>query len=183
DPGADYAVETIMPANGLVYVGGDFDHIGGQPRGHIAALDPVSGLATAWDPHADGLVKTLGIKYTAFPPSVTIFVGGYFTLIGGQLHNSIAAVDAGTGQVLSWDPGANGSVDALVVSGKTLYVGGRFTLIGGQWRSHVAALDTGGGLANSWDPSANDLVTSLIATGGTIYAAGAFTSIGGQPRT
>ncbi|GIW09479.1 MAG: hypothetical protein KatS3mg061_0536 [Dehalococcoidia bacterium] len=65
----------------------------------------------------------------------TVYVGGLFTSVGGQARNYLAALDAATGNVTSWNPNANGSVYALAVSGSTVYVGGDFTSVGGQARN------------------------------------------------
>jgi hypothetical protein len=42
DPRANSGVESMLVHGGKVYVGGYFSSVGGQPRGNIAALDPVS---------------------------------------------------------------------------------------------------------------------------------------------
>lgn len=49
-PEPDYIVQDILMRPGLVYVAGSFSSVGGQPRAGIAALDPVTGLATPWNP-------------------------------------------------------------------------------------------------------------------------------------
>ena len=72
----------------------------------------------------------------------TVYAGGQFISIGGQTHNRIAALDAGTGAATAWDPNANNTVYALAVNGVTVYAGGYFTSIGGQARNSIAALDT-----------------------------------------
>src|SRR5206468_1528981 len=84
--------------------------IGGQARNHIAALNKAgSGLATPWDPNANGSVSALALDGT------TVCTGGNFTSIGGLTRNNIAALDATTGQATPWNPSANGVVDALAV--------------------------------------------------------------------
>jgi hypothetical protein len=63
--------------------------------------------------------------------------------MGGQLRTHIAALNAATGAVTSWNPNANDVVRALAVSGSTIYAGGGFARIGGGYQPYVAALATG----------------------------------------
>jgi hypothetical protein len=111
----------------------------------------------------------------------TVFAGGGFSIIGGQLRNLIAALDATNGLATAWNPGVHfGGVYALAVSGDTVYAGGDFTDVGGQARDGIAALDATSALATAWHPVVDGRVNALAASGGTVYAGGGFTSISGQ---
>ncbi len=120
----------------------------------------------------------------------TIYVGGAFTQAtdapanGGATvtRNRIAAIDATTGALLSWNPNASNDVSALAVIGSNVYAGGSFTTIGGSARNRIAALDAATGTATAWDPNANSLVYALAVSGSTVYVGGAFTTIGGSGR-
>ncbi|MGQ0721160.1 MAG: T9SS type A sorting domain-containing protein [Candidatus Eiseniibacteriota bacterium] len=109
-------------------------------------------------------------------------MGGGFSSIGGQPRKSIAAISTTSGLATTWNPGADGVVHAIAVSGSTVYVGGRFTTTGGQPRSNIAALDSATGAATTWSPHADSFVLALAATGTTVYAGGSFNSVGGEPR-
>jgi len=160
-------------SGGMVYAGGYFTSIGGQPRNRLAAIDS-TGTATAWNPGVGGTVEALAVD------GGTVYAGGNFTQVGGQPRNRIAAIDA-AGSVTSWDPNANSIVYELAVSGGMVYAVGFFTNVGGQPRNHIAAIDAAGN-ATAWDPNANGPVYALAVSGGTVYAGGNFTTIGGQPR-
>ena len=175
-------VEALVVSGTTVYVGGYFTEIGGQPRNHIAALDAITGTATDWNPNINSSSVDCSV-YALAVSGTTIYAGGRFSNIGGQMRSYVAALDATTGLATDWNPNANSSVYALVISGTTIYVGGNFSTIGGQIRNHIAALDVSTGSPTAWNPGANgSLVLALALSGTTIYAGGDFTTIGGQAR-
>lgn len=57
----------------------------------------------------------------------------------------LAAFDATTGEVTSWDPRPNGPVFSIVADGPTVYVGGQYTTIGGAPRSNLGAVSAAAG--------------------------------------
>jgi hypothetical protein len=182
NPNANASVLALAVSGSTVYAGGYFSSIGGQTRNYIAALDAATGAATDWNPNA-----TVGYFNRIFALAVsgsTVYAGGWFSSIGGQTRNRIAALDAATtGAATDWNPNPNDYVNALAVSGSTVYAGGSFTSIGGQARNHIAALDAAStGVATDWNPNADSWVSALAVSSSTVYAGGYFTSIGGQPR-
>ena len=175
-PGSHPFIHDLEVSDGTVYVAGEFDTLGGQPRQSIAALDAVTGSATSWSVDFEpGIIRDLAVD------GATVYVGGAFTSIGGQPRSSIAALDRKTGHATSWDPGANLDVHQLMVHGGWVYAGGTFTSIGGQSRWRLAALDPVTGAATGWNPNMNAAVSSLAADDAAVYASGAFTTVGGQP--
>lgn len=176
DPDINYDVFTLVVHGTTVYVGGNFTTIGDLNRNCIAALDAVTGSATDWNPDASGsnytYVMSLAVNGTA------VYAGGSFATIGGASRNSIAALDAITGNATSWNPNTIGDVNCLTILGTNVFAGGYFTGIGGQNRNNIAALDIATGTATSWNPDANEQVDALAANGTTVYASGMFTGIG-----
>src|SRR5207244_2405398 len=81
--------------------------IGGAARNNVAALDATTGLATGWNPNANGQVRTLAMSGS------TIYAGGSFTAVGGATRFRTAALDATTGLATAWTSHANGAVYAL----------------------------------------------------------------------
>ena len=163
----------------MVYAGGFFTNVGGQARSRIAALDPVTGLATAWNPGAGGSVRS--VLALALSGNV-VYAGGVFAAVGGQVRNHLAALDATSGLATLWNPLADTSVLAIAAKGGVVYVGGRFTTIGGQARNRIAALDTTSGLATAWNPDADGDVYSVATSGGSVIVGGVFFTLGGQAR-
>ena len=158
-----------MVSGATIYAGGYFTSIGGQARNSIAALDAVTGAATAWNPNASSYVNALAVSGS------TVYAGGDFTSIGGQARNRIAALDAVTGTATAWDPNASdpaSGINALAVSGSTVYAGGRFSSIGGQVRNNIAALDAATGAATPWNRTRTPTSRLLAVSGATLYAGG-----------
>ena len=179
-PSVNDLVLALAVSGSTVYIGGYFTSVGGQTRNYIAALDATTGAATAWDPSA-------GSRWPCFVTALavsgsTVYVGGWFTTIGGQTRNRIAALDATTGAATAWNPNANSYLNVLAVSGNVVYVGGAFDSIGGRARNHIAALDATTGIATAWKPDANGIVSDLAVSGSVVYAGGSFGTIGAQAR-
>lgn len=192
------SVYALAATTATVYVGGNFTHVGGVERNYLAAFDAVSGAPTAWNPNVYN--GRLSLTSTSFDfPTVsalavsgrTVYVGGLYDKIGGQVRTNLAALDAVTGAVTSWNPAINhfgasffglNQVCALAVSGSTVYVGGGFSDIGGLYRNNLAALDAVTGQAAAWNPAAGSTVRALAISGGWVYAGGYLNSIGGVIR-
>jgi uncharacterized delta-60 repeat protein len=77
DSNANGSVFTIaVQADGKILAGGSFNgsnSIGGQTRGRIARLDPVTGLADSFDPNANDFVLAIAVQADG-----KILAGGYF---------------------------------------------------------------------------------------------------------
>jgi trimeric autotransporter adhesin len=184
DEGAqtDGQVYAVLAAGDTVYLAGDFAHVNGIARDHLAAVDAATGELTDWDPKANGPVMSLA----ASSDGNRIYAGGDFTAVDGIPRSRMVAVDAVTGAVNGrWKAGANSVVRALAASGDRVYIGGDFTKVAGQRRTHLASVDgTTGKLKKEWTPTANGVVRTIaISAGGKrIYVGGSFTSISGKSR-
>ena len=178
NPNADRPVHALAASGSTIYVGGEFYFVGGQQRPQLAALDAVSGLATAWNPGGSGTIPQAIVAFGG-----KVYAGGFqFLSVGGRPRIGLAQIDSATGLATSWDPYVNGSVYSLKASGTTLYVGGSFDSVAGKPRSGIAALDVTCGDVLPWAPNANGQVFDIAVDGAVVYAGGQFTSIGGQPR-
>jgi uncharacterized delta-60 repeat protein len=183
-PDANNTVSVIVvQSDDKILVGGAFtgaNSIGGQARYHLARLDVTSGLADSFAPNPNGIVHAFALQADG-----KVLVGGEFFgagSIGGQTRGYIARLDGTTGAVDSFNPNANGEVDAIAVQadGKIL-AGGLFTgsnSIGNQTRSRMARLDPGTGLADSFNPGANGRVLVIVTQADAkIIACGQFLSL------
>ncbi|MGQ0720944.1 MAG: FlgD immunoglobulin-like domain containing protein [Candidatus Eiseniibacteriota bacterium] len=193
NPDANGPVRALAVSGGTVYAGGTFSSIGGSSVAiNLAALDAATGAAL---PSWDGDAYMPGDVHELVLHGGTLYVGGDFTILGGQFRNNLGALDAATGAATGWNPGANGAVYALAVAERqsfpftvTVYAGGEFATLGGQARLSLGAVDGNTAAATSWNPSASSDVYDLLLTTDpfgnvtSVYAAGLFTTIGGQLR-
>jgi hypothetical protein len=168
-------VNAEVLAGDTLYIGGSFTTVG-PVTGSGVPLDETTGLAETGFPHVSG-----DLNAVVADGAGGWFIGGSFTAVGGIARANLAHVLADH-SVATWDPGTNGIVRCLLLSGTTLYAGGEFTSAGGQARNRIAALDATTGAASAWNPDANSTVRALAQSGSLVYAGGAFTSIGGQLR-
>jgi uncharacterized repeat protein (TIGR01451 family) len=193
NPRVNGIIYTLVLSGSILYIGGNFSTIGGQNRLGLAAVNTSTGHLTSWNPTADNNYTHLTRIAALFRSGNTVYVGGDFNTIGVHTRNHLAAIDAVTGQVTSWNPdagetGSEWQVSALAISSNIVYVGGRFTTIGGQNRQHLAAVDVVTGQLTSWKPvleseNANYTeVNALSVSNNVVYVGGFFNSINGQKR-
>lgn len=183
-PNPNSYVNELAQGDGVIYVGGSFSSIGGQPRVGVAALNPATGASTAWsaNTNAGGGVYAMALD------GATLYAGGIFTSISGVARNNLAALDVASGAATPWNPGASSAIYTIVPHGGVIYLCGFFNTIGGAVRNLIAALDPATGLATAWNPNATSVasgvprVNVLRITGDVAWAGGLFEFIGGQNR-
>lgn len=126
---------TRSPDGKRVYVTGDFNKVDGVYHVRVAAIDTATNKVVA------GFKPTLASAgLTIAASNTTVYVGGNFKSVasttGGTLvpRMYLAALDAQTGALTSFQADANAPVTSLAYSPATdkVFVGGRFTTIGGQ---------------------------------------------------
>lgn len=181
----DGTVHDCLPdGQGGWYVAGRFTEVEGLAYSAVTHILSDGSVDPAWSTSV-GAVDIWAKAFTlALSQDRTIlYVGGQFSVIGGESRKNIAALVAATGSVTAWNPDSNGPVDSLAVSGSTIYAGGRFSLIGGQARYCLAALDAGTGNATAWDPDPNGSIKTVATSGSTVYAGGVYSGIGGETRS
>jgi trimeric autotransporter adhesin len=123
----------------------------------------------------------------------TAYIGGQFTSVrpagdplgtGEVTRNHVAAFNLSTGALLSWDPNASGTVEAIAAGGGTVYLGGSFTKVGGKGHQRVAAVDaTSGTPITAFKPTVDAEVLGLAVHGSDLYLGGNFTTINGASHT
>jgi hypothetical protein len=184
--GTDNEVFALTLAGSTLYVGGDFDSLGGVARSRLGAVDAATGVPTGWDPQVDDHVgASVGTRDA-------LVRGGRFKTVGGQPHDYVAAIDTSNGAVSPWDPGVDAEVLALTARDSTLFFGGYFANVGGQLRRYLAAVDAESGALRPWNANVTRTpefiydggprVMALLMKDSLLYVAGSFKTIGGQYR-
>jgi trimeric autotransporter adhesin len=111
----------------------------------------------------------------------TVFLGGSFSTVGGQVRPGVAAIDAATGDVRDWNAHAEGAAYSLALDGPRLCVAGTFLNIGGGARGYLAILDTASAQAEAWSMRPNAPAHAVAICDSVVCTAGEFSFIG-APR-
>ncbi len=183
-PAASLSVNVLALAysEAALYLGGAFTNVANQPRFRIAAVDPVTGALSSWNPNLSGTVNSL------FANGSTVIAGGAFTAVTNGIvtttRNRLAALDIDTGVPTAWNPNMSSTVNALAARGTNLYAGGAFITAGGLTRSAVAELDDtlATSLPTAWFPNLPTIVNSLYANTNRLVVGGSFAAVGTQAR-
>ena len=198
--GTNANVNALAASGTGLFVGGTFGNVSSSTQNAIAASSVARWDTTGgvWSPlgsapqnGAGGIVNALAVNGT------DVYVGGFFTTVSSGTQSAISANSAARWDVTAnaWSPlgsatqnGANGTVNALAVSGTDLYVGGVFTAVSSGTQNAVAASrvakwDTSGStwalLGSASQNGTNNKVNVLAASGSGICVGGSFTSAGG----
>jgi len=199
---ANLAVRALQPTASGLLVGGDFSSVDGQAHSGLARISGATGaLDTSFTATANGSVRALAMS----PDASSVYVGGTFTAVGPsgglQGRNRLAQVDAATGGLASWNPGANNTVTSLAVdpTSGTVYAGGLFSTVGGVSRSYLAGVGTDGTTTSfdaalngcstphvtkytHKDPPCTPEVDALSADNGQLFVGGRFGNAGSVQR-
>ncbi|MFC7274197.1 hypothetical protein ACFQS1_09420 [Paractinoplanes rhizophilus] len=128
-----------------------------------------------------------GGVYAIAHVGAVVYLGGAFTsaTYRGRTYPRLrlAAFDARSGALLSWAPGADGTVRALAATDGSIYAAGDFHAVGGHTRDSLARLSP---VASTVLPFRHTLTGTAyaLATGnGRLYLGGSFTGVDGRRRS
>ncbi len=173
---------AIDPVTNTIYIGGNFTTVGGLPRLNLARLNLTTGTVTTFwaaNTNATGYIEDIALLGNS------LFVGGSFTSINGITRNSIAAVSAVSGLVLTWNTTltAFDFVQDLAISGNTLYFAGFFDFVNGNIRTNVAAVDVTTAALQPWAPIPNGSVRTISGTSANVFFGGDFNGMNWEQRS
>lgn len=185
NPSPDGVVtEIALGPAGSVLVAGGFGNIGGQARVNLAKVsESGAGLADpTWDP---GLAANAQIDALATDGSGRVYVGGYFTTIGGATRPNLARLSgSGTGAADAWAPGAGGFVlDVAIGPDGMIYAVGDFSVADSMYVNGIARFSpTTADVDPDWRPLGADSTVMVVkfAADGDALIGGAFKAIEGQ---
>lgn len=158
--------------NGIIY-----------ERNNIARFFPDGTLDTSFNAGAvDNFISAVLIR-----PDGKIYVGGAFTIMGGQSKLLLALLESDGTLDLNFDANVSGGpVFTILIQPITnqLVFGGAFILVGGLNRQRIARVDPNSGMLDfTFNPIANQQVFDVVAlVDGKLYLGGLFTTINGIIR-
>ncbi|MBE0661408.1 MAG: hypothetical protein IH597_02985, partial [Bacteroidales bacterium] len=145
-------VNAIIPdGSGGWYVGGSFSNI--QGKNQLLHILPDNTINPVFSPAPNSTVQSLYLHGS------TLYVGGWFTQIGGQPRTYLAALNATSGAATSWNPVLNSAVYSIQRNADIVSAGGTFTLVNGRSHNYFAMLD-----ANTAE------LVSIMAVNSTVHA-------------
>jgi hypothetical protein len=184
-----HTVSALALDGDMLYIGGRFEVVGGQPHQAIVAVNASTGAVSPWNPHADGMVTAL------VADRGMLFVGGSFSAMAGQPRSRLAAFRLADGSLTAWNPAADGTVLTIALARNLAWIGGEFDHVGGEPRNSLAAVTLGTGAVTPWDAGLLPLrryiahgswiwpyVSSIVVRGNTLFAGGSFDVAGGASR-
>ena len=180
------AVHAIVPdGEGGWFVGGSFHEVGGLTRGNLVHIKADGGVDVPWVANVSNTVRVLALS----EDKQILYIGGDFqgpNSVTTEQRDYVAAVNAATGAVMTWNPAPNGAVRAIVPVGSKVYLGGAFTLVDGDIeRNGVARVGdaaSGGHVVDEFDPQCIGGAVNAIAVrpdGEVVYLAGDFRTVKG----
>jgi len=182
DLNGEARVVAASPDGTKLYVGGVFTQANGQTRSRIAAYNLTTG---ALDPNFRPLAQTT--VRTIVATNSTVYFGGDFTTVTdphtgvSTPRGYVAAADAGTGNLLPFNPNADAPVNAMTFNfdKSKLILGGRFQHVSGTQQLGMAATDPVSGGFVSWaangvvqDFGTQAAILSLAADADGVYGSG-----------
>lgn len=183
-------INAMAEYNDTLYIGGNFSQVG-LNTGSGVQID----MSTRLIDNLSTMQQIAGSIDAVIPDGVGgWYIGGKFTMIGGQTRNRLARINAdGTLHPFNVDVQLHpsypaGGVSTLYLSGNNLYIGGLFETVNGVYRNCLAAIDTTTGTLTAWDPQITDVsltkanVFSVIVVGSQLFAGGSFLWVQGANR-
>jgi hypothetical protein len=166
---------AISDGVGGWYISGTFSLLGNQTRSRIARIN-ADGSLHPWTATLNSSANVMLLV------NGTLYIGGGFTNVSGQLRNRLAALDTATGLATDWNPNSTSFIYSLASNGSELFVGGNFTTIGGQARNRFASFEYNSSTPTAFNPDMNAAVNAIYLTPTQMYVGGAFTDVGNDRR-
>lgn len=173
-------INAVQVRDGIAYIGGLLDTLGGQKRYGAGAVSTMSGLATEWRP------RMLTAAFVLALGEGKAYLGGGFTLDEDwEPRSYLASIDLANGALLPWQPECDAAIGAIAADSTTVYIGGGFTRVNGEPRAGLAALDRTTGELLPWNPGVGGsfgVVTTLALVGPRLLVGGDFVWLAGSWR-
>ncbi|MCP4966203.1 MAG: PQQ-binding-like beta-propeller repeat protein [bacterium] len=183
--GKVYSLEMSSDGS-ILYAGGGFSTIAGQPRESLAAFDTATHTLTSFDPGASAEVWSLEFS----GDEAVLYAQGQFTTLGGQPRSGLGAVDMVTEAATDWAPptrygapGFSSTRFALAAHGSSVYTGVRFTMGLSAPRSGFVEFGRYGQFGSEYctaTVNSTGSVSTIYGTGSDVAADNLFTLVAEQ---
>jgi hypothetical protein len=111
-------VDALAIRGRLLFIGGNFDSVGGEPRRFLAAVDRTTGKPTTFAPSPDGVVFSIALA------NHRVYAGTGFRDSGDRPGRYAWAFSESTAARVAWPLQPAGPVQTVAVAGQHVYVGG-----------------------------------------------------------
>ncbi len=184
NPTVDDSVNSLEANETAVYLVGWFGTVNGEERDSLAAVDSTTGALLDWNPQIEdgsGNIYISGIELS----NSALYFCGRFSTVNGEDRKSIAAVDAISGGVESWNPNEGQEnnyaiYDDIVINESNIFVFGYGPLQGldSEYGHFLKLIDS-----NTTTVIRSDVYINFVAFAeNSFFLGGDFNSVGGQPR-
>lgn len=174
---ASSSVRDLLVTGKTLYAGGTFRSLNRQPRGRVGALATRDGHLLSFRANTNGGVRTLALSLD----NKALYVGGYFTTIGGRREPKIAAVEIASGRVRPWADTPPSDIVSIAATSQGIYAAfSGYKRTPNEFARYTSAGQT------VWRRHLTGAVQSLAYQDGEIYVGGHFdkvgTNVSGIPR-
>lgn len=169
---------AVTPDGSMIFAGGGFTSLGGQPRGFNAgAVYTSNGLATPFNPAESGGsgVVTLALN----PDGTRVYLS--------TQNNFVYAYDHAASSSPLWGTKTSGNTQAIAPSDTEIYIGGHWSGFkdGNIKRPYLGSIRPSDGIPTSWDTQCSGGsmgVWALLIQGSHLHAGGVFSYFGSDPQ-
>lgn len=155
-------VHSLATWGDIVFVGIESAH------SEVFAFSATTGQRFSWSLPHNGRVLSLLVA------GQTLYVGGFFSRLGGQDRGALGAVDLSSGALLPWNPALDFEVSELTASPTTIYAAGRRLGPFGGSRGAAFDLGTRGRLEFEPELAQGAATRYLAASGGRLLTTGRY---------
>jgi len=160
---------TVAATDSVIYLSGDFNHLGSADRQRLGAVRADDGRPTAWTPRLSTAPDTSHTPgYVGYVKQIAtldgaIYLLGDFDYVNGASRPVLAAVDPSVGATLGWTPPVTreSPVFSIAVHEHSVIAGGSLD---------VRAFDAATG-ALQWQQGADPPARAMLAVGDVLYLA------------
>ncbi|MGB1003222.1 MAG: T9SS type A sorting domain-containing protein [Salibacteraceae bacterium] len=148
NPNPNGIVTAMAMDSSHVYIGGLFTQIGGNSYKRLVKVSRSNGSSINWQPFGSSgfpICHSLALK------NDSLFVGGFYSTIGGQSRNNFSVINKNSGSLYNWVANTNDGVRLVKIIDSSIYIGGYFSTVSGVAQKTGARLRVSDGTLSIWN--------------------------------